>query len=84
MFSDTFAGIAPSSVLPFIAAQILGGLLAAGIIKALYPAISPAEAADIIFPHSGEPGPAPATAARDSASLSADGRPRGPASLTRN
>ena len=26
MFSDTFAGIAPSSVLPFIAAQILGGV----------------------------------------------------------
>ena len=69
MFSDTFAGIAPSSVLPFIAAQILGGLLAAGIIKALYPAITPAEAADIIFPHSGEAGPAPATAAHDSASL---------------
>ena len=83
MFSDTFAGIAPSSVLPFIAAQILGGLLAAGIIKALYPAITPAEAADIIFPHSGEAGPAPATAAHDSASLSADGRPPGPASRDR-
>ena len=46
MFSDTFAGIAPSSVPPFIAAQILGGVLAAGIIKALYPAITPAEAAE--------------------------------------
>ena len=45
MFSGTFAGIAPSSVPPFIAAQILGGILAAGIIKALYPAITPAEAA---------------------------------------
>ena len=51
MFSDTFAGIAPSSVPSFIAAQILGGILAAGIIKALYPAITPAEAADIIVPH---------------------------------
>ena len=51
MFSDTFAGIAPSSVPPFIAAQILGGILAAGIIKALYPAITPADAADIIVPH---------------------------------
>ena len=45
MFSGTFAGIAPSSVPPFIAAQILGGILAAGVIKALYPAITPAEAA---------------------------------------
>ena len=51
MFSDTFAGIAPSSVPSFIAAQILGGILAVGVIKALYPAITPAEAADIIVPH---------------------------------
>jgi glycerol uptake facilitator-like aquaporin len=84
MFSATFAGIAPSSVLPFIAAQIIGGLLAAGIIKALYPSMTPAEAADIIFPHRGEAGPAPATAAHDSTSLSADGRPPGPSSLTGN
>ena len=84
MFSDTFAGIAPSSVLPFIAAQILGGLLAAGVIRALYPAITPAEAADIIFPHRGEAGPSPATAAPGSASLSAAGRPPGPASRTGN
>jgi glycerol uptake facilitator-like aquaporin len=77
MFSDTFAGIAPSSVLPFIAAQILGGILAAGIIKALYPAITPAEAADIIVPrNAGRP---PSRAAQDGASLSAD-RPPSPAS----
>ena len=62
MFSDTFAGIAPSSVPPFIAAQILGGILAAGIIKALYPAITPAEAADIIVPHNSA-GTGPASAA---------------------
>ncbi len=52
MFSDTFAGIAPSSVPRFIGAQILGGIVAVGVIKALYPAITPAEAADIIVPHS--------------------------------
>jgi arsenate reductase len=51
MFSDTFAGIAPSSVLPFIAAQILGGIVAVGVIRALYPAITPADAAEIIVPH---------------------------------
>ena len=84
MFSATFAGIAPSSVLPFIAAQILGGLLAVVLIKALYPSITPAEAADIIFPHHSEAGPAPATAAHDGTSPSADGRPPGPASLTGN
>jgi glycerol uptake facilitator-like aquaporin len=58
MFSDTFAGIAPSSVPAFIAAQIIGGAVAIGIIKALYPAITPAEAADIIVPHLDHAGPA--------------------------
>ena len=77
MFSDTFAGIAPSSVPPFIAAQILGGVLAAGIIKALYPAITPADAADIIVPHNSA-GRAPASAAPHSASPSPDGA-QGPA-----
>jgi glycerol uptake facilitator-like aquaporin len=50
MFSDTFAGIAPSSVAPFIAAQIVGGALALGIIKVLYPGITPAQAADAVMP----------------------------------
>jgi glycerol uptake facilitator-like aquaporin len=35
--SDTFAGIAPASVLPFVAMQVLGGLLALGAVVALYP-----------------------------------------------
>jgi glycerol uptake facilitator-like aquaporin len=51
MFSDSFAGIAPSSVLPFIAAQILGGALAVLVIRALYPRLTPADAAEIIVPH---------------------------------
>ena len=77
MFSNTFAGIAPSSVLPFIGAQILGGVAAVGVIKVLYPAITPADAADIIVPHSSA-GRAPASAAPHSASLSPDGA-QGPA-----
>jgi glycerol uptake facilitator-like aquaporin len=51
MFSDTFAGIAPSSVPSFISAQIVGGLLAFGLVRGLYPGITRAEAADIIEPH---------------------------------
>jgi glycerol uptake facilitator-like aquaporin len=51
MFSNTFAGIAPSSVPSFIGAQIVGGVLAVGVIKALYPDVTPAEAADVIVPH---------------------------------
>jgi hypothetical protein len=50
-FSNTFAGIAPSSVPSFISAQIVGGLLAFGLVKLLYPGLTEAEAADIIEPH---------------------------------
>ena len=78
MFSDTFAGIAPSSAPAFIGAQIVGGALAVAIIKALYPAITPAEAASIIVPHR-DAGPAPAPAAHDGASPSADRPPARPA-----
>src|SRR5690348_16241582 len=77
MFSDTFAGIAPGSVPSFIGAQIIGGALAIAIIKTLYPAITSAEAADIIVPHRGEAGRAPASAAHRNASLTADS-PQGP------
>ena len=51
MFSATFAGIAPSSAPTFIAAQIIGGALAIAVIRALYPGVTPAQAADIIVPH---------------------------------
>jgi glycerol uptake facilitator-like aquaporin len=51
MFSDTFAGIASSSAPAFIAAQIVGGAVAVVAVRALYPAITPAQAADIIVPH---------------------------------
>jgi glycerol uptake facilitator-like aquaporin len=53
MFSATFAGIAPASVPVFIAAQVAGGGLAVVVIRALYPGVTPAEAADIIVPHLG-------------------------------
>jgi arsenate reductase len=65
MFSATFAGIAPSSAPAFIGAQLTGGVLAIVIIKALYPAITPADAAGIIVPHPGDAGAAAAGAAHD-------------------
>ena len=68
MFSDTFAGIAPSSVPAFIAAQIIGGALAVVVIRALYPRFTPAQAADILFPHGTSQGdPEQARAAHDGA-----------------
>ena len=51
MFSDTFAGIAPSSAPSFIGAQIVGGILAIGLIKVLYPDMTSDQAGDILFPH---------------------------------
>jgi arsenate reductase len=35
--TDTFAGIAPASVPPYVLGQLLGGLLAAGAVAVLYP-----------------------------------------------
>ncbi len=51
MFSNSFAGIAPSSAPSFVGAQIVGGVLALVVIKSLYPGVTRAEASDIIFPH---------------------------------
>jgi hypothetical protein len=73
MFSATFAGIAPASVPSFIGAQIIGGILAVVLIKVLYPAITPADAAGIIVPHDS----GPARAAHDGVPPSAE-RPSGP------
>jgi glycerol uptake facilitator-like aquaporin len=51
MFSNTFAGIAPASVPEFVVAQIVGGAAAVLTIRALYPDITPAEAAEVVVPH---------------------------------
>jgi glycerol uptake facilitator-like aquaporin len=40
MLSATFAGIAPASVPPFVAAQVIGGALAVAVIRVLYPAVT--------------------------------------------
>ena len=52
MFSDTFAGIAPGSVLPFLGAQAVGGLVGAALVPALYPDVAVA-ADDVVVPHGG-------------------------------
>ena len=49
--SNTFAGIAPSSVPSFIGAQILGGLAAVGLIWVLYPSITTEQANRVLLPH---------------------------------
>jgi arsenate reductase len=51
IFSNTFAGIAPASVPPYVIAQLLGGAAAALIIRVLYPDVTPDEAATVLLPH---------------------------------
>jgi arsenate reductase len=56
IFSNTFAGIAPSSAPGFIAAQLVGGACALVTIRTLYPDITPEEAAEAVQPHYAEAG----------------------------
>ncbi|GAA3148581.1 aquaporin [Nonomuraea roseoviolacea] len=37
-FTDTYAGIAPASVGPFVAAQLVGGIVGVGLVEILFPA----------------------------------------------
>jgi arsenate reductase len=46
--TDTFAGIKPSSAPAFIAAQVVGGLLAVALARFLYPDLP---ATEIVVPH---------------------------------
>lgn len=41
MFTDTFAGIAPSSALPFIAAQLIGAALGFAAVRLFFPIAAP-------------------------------------------
>ena len=50
MFTDTFAGIAPSSVPGFVLMQLIGAAVGTGIVLALYPDVG-ALAADVVVPH---------------------------------
>jgi glycerol uptake facilitator-like aquaporin len=54
MFSDTFAGIAPAAVPGFVVAQLIGGAVAIGVLRVLYPDITPDEAAEVMLPHEGQ------------------------------
>ncbi len=51
MFSDTFAGIAPSSVPSYTLAEVVGGVVGWLVIRTIYPDVTPAEAAEVVMPH---------------------------------
>ena len=50
IFSDTFAGIAPTSAVFFIAAQIVGGLVGLGLVRFFFPD-APVTADRAVVPH---------------------------------
>ena len=50
MFSNSFAGIAPRSAPAFVLAQLLGGAAGYLVIRALYPDVTPDEAAEVVLP----------------------------------
>ncbi len=54
MFSATFAGIAPSSVPGFVAAQVIGAAVGLGLVAVLYPGVGRAADAVVVAPSIGE------------------------------
>jgi arsenate reductase len=59
MFSNSFAGIAPASAPAYVVAQLVGGAVALGLIRGLYPDVTREAAAEVVVRH---PEPAKATA----------------------
>jgi glycerol uptake facilitator-like aquaporin len=57
MFSDTFAGIDPTSVPGFVAAQAAGAVLAVAAIGVLYPDLTADDATRVVVPHPGSEEP---------------------------
>ncbi|MFF9646254.1 aquaporin [Kitasatospora aureofaciens] len=50
-FTDTFAGIAPASVLPFIAAQLVGLVVGVTLVTGLFGRPTASAAEDVVVPH---------------------------------
>jgi glycerol uptake facilitator-like aquaporin len=62
VFSETFAGIAPGSVSGFVVAQLIGGVLAVGLVRWFYPGVGATTdhtADQVVVPH--EPRDRPGT-----------------------
>jgi arsenate reductase len=57
MFTNSFAGIEPSSVPLYVAAQVVGGIVGFWLIKILYPNVTTSEAARVVLPHAGDASP---------------------------
>jgi glycerol uptake facilitator-like aquaporin len=51
VFTNSFAGIAPSSTPSFVVAQLVGGLVALAALLTLYPRINEVDAVNVVLPH---------------------------------
>jgi arsenate reductase len=52
MFSNTFAGVAPSSAPVFVGAEVIGGLVGFALVKALYHEVTAGDASTVTVEHS--------------------------------
>jgi glycerol uptake facilitator-like aquaporin len=60
MFSNSFAGISPSSAPVFVGAEVIGGVVAFGLVKALYSGISSQDASTVTVVHDSRANEGPA------------------------
>jgi glycerol uptake facilitator-like aquaporin len=65
-FTGTFAGIAPASVLPFLAAQLLGAASGLGLVAVCFGRAAAAGEDEAVVPHDGQQLGAPARSAEES------------------
>ncbi|OKJ97249.1 aquaporin [Streptomyces sp. CB02400] len=66
-FTDTFAGIAPASVPPFLAAQLLGAAAGLGLVVVCFGRPAAAGEDQAVVPHGGQQPAAPARSTEESA-----------------
>ncbi|MEU7426324.1 MIP/aquaporin family protein [Streptomyces sp. NPDC040750] len=66
-FTDTFAGIAPTSVLPFLAAQLLGAAAGLGLVAVCFGRPAAAGEDEVVVPRAGQQPVAPARSTEESA-----------------
>lgn len=66
-FTDTFAGIAPASVLPFLAAQLVGAAVGLGLVALCFGRTAPASEDEVVVRHDGRQTSIPTPSAEESA-----------------
>ncbi|MFJ6718656.1 aquaporin [Streptomyces sp. NPDC091259] len=66
-FTDTFAGIAPASVLPFLAAQLIGAAVGLGLTAVCFGRPAAVDEDEVLVPHGGQQDAAPARLAEEGA-----------------